>query len=182
MKASNKYYNEQQIIPKTDKNGNIIGQIEKWEAHKKGILHKGFSIVLVYKGKYILQHRRHPAFDGFYDLSTSSHQLWVDGGFQSIEDAAIEALKREWVNIVLIDKPKILGTVYYNAKDPKSIYTEHEVCDILEVSVRELPVQNLEFAYGHILVTNAELKYKSGKIYKNLSPWSKKSIEEDLFD
>ena len=182
MKVNSKYYEKQQIIPQVDKSGKIIGKIEKWEAHEEGILHRGFSVTLIHKGKYILQHRRHPAFDDVYDLTTSSHQLLIKGEFETLEAAVIKALKREWKNIKLVGKPKSLGAVYYKEKDPKSRYTEHEVCDILTAEVKNEPKAKPEFAYGSILVSKEELTDKESKIYKNLAPWSKKSIEEDLFD
>jgi isopentenyl-diphosphate delta-isomerase len=180
MKANNQYYEQEQIIPEVDRDGKIIGQVEKWEAHKKGILHRGFSIALIYKGKYILQHRRHPAFDGTYDLTTSSHQLLVNGKFETLKNAAISALQREWKNIELIGEPKNLGTVYYKAKDPKSEFTEHEVCDVLIVEVENEPIPNPEFAYGSILATKEELEDKNSEIYEKLSPWSKEVVNEGL--
>ena len=66
------YLKQEQTIAKIDRDGNIIGGIEKWEAHKKGALHKGFSVILKYKNYYFLQHRKHPLFDGMYDLTIST--------------------------------------------------------------------------------------------------------------
>ena len=89
------YYKEKQYIAKVDRKGNVLGKIEKWKAHKKGVLHKAFTIIIQYKNMYILQHRKHPVFDGVLDLSCSSHQVFVKGKLQSTEDAALLALKRE---------------------------------------------------------------------------------------
>lgn len=178
----NKYYKQKQIIARVDKKGNVIGKIEKWEAHRKGILHRGLSIALIYKGSYILQHRKHPAFDGVYDLTTSSHQLFIKNKLQDTIECAIIALKREWdiKDKDLIGKPKNLGFVYYKAKDPKSIYTEHEVCDMLEIGIKRIPNPNFEFAYGLSLVTKENLLNKKSRIYKLLSPWTKVAIEKNL--
>lgn len=176
----NDYYKKEQIIAKVDKKGNIIGQIEKWEAHKKGILHKALTVTLKYKGMYILQERKHPAFDKVLDLTSSSHQLFINDKLQSSEEATIDCLKREW-NLSLedlISPPKILGSIYYKAKDPSSIYTEHEVCDILETEIISEPNPNLDFAYGFKLVTKEELTNINSDIYKRLSPWSKVEIEK----
>src|SRR3990167_10247135 len=90
------YYKEKQLIAKVDKIGNVLGKIEKWQAHKKGVLHKAFTVIIQYKNLYVLQHRKHPVFDGVLDLSCSSHQIFVKGKLQSTEEAAILALKREW--------------------------------------------------------------------------------------
>ena len=69
------YYKQKQFLAQVDKNDRILGKIEKWEAHKKGVLHRGYTCILIYKGSYIFQHRKHPVFDGVFDLSFSSHPL-----------------------------------------------------------------------------------------------------------
>src|SRR3989344_317831 len=78
----NNYYKQKQYVGKVDKNGKHLGYVEKWDAHKKGILHRGFAIILVYKNYYLLQHRKHPAFDAVLDLSSASHQLLKNGKFR----------------------------------------------------------------------------------------------------
>ncbi len=178
----NNYYKQKQMIARVDKYGKIIGQVEKWEAHKKGILHKALSVTLKYKGQYVLQVRKHPAFDKVLDLSSSSHQLFIENQLQSSEEATLDCLQREW-NISksdLIKPPKIIGTVYYKAKDPNSIYTEHELCDILETEIINVPQANLDFAYGFKLVSKEELMDKNSDIFKMLAPWSKVEIEKGL--
>lgn len=176
----NKYYKQKQIIARVDKKGNIIGKIEKWEAHKKGLLHRGFGIILLYKNFILLQHRKHLAFDGVLDLSSASHQLLEDNKFESLTEAVIKSLEREW-NLKrknVTGEVKRLGYVYYKEKDPKSIYTEQEYCDVLIAKINKLPVPNLEFAYGYSLVTKDELYNKKSRIYENLSPWGKKIINQ----
>jgi len=178
----NSYYNTKQIIACVDKNGDIIGKVDKWEAHEKGILHKALSVTLLYKGQYILQERRHPAFDKVFDLTSSSHQLFINNKLQTSIEATLDCLKREWglSEDDLIGTPKILGTVYYKSKDPNSIYTEHEMCDILEAELISEPQANLNFAYGFKLVDKEDLLNKNSNIYKNLAPWCKVAIENGL--
>ncbi len=178
----NSYYKQKQMIAKVDRKGNIIGKIEKWEAHKKGVLHKALSVALIYKGHYILQHRKHVAFDGVFDITSSSHQLYIDGILQTTLEATYQCLKREW-NLEkkdLTGVPKNEGAVYYKAKDKYSIYTEHEVCEILITEVRKLPTPNYDFAYGFSLISKKELKDKKGKVYDTLAPWIKVMIEKGL--
>jgi isopentenyldiphosphate isomerase len=43
------YYKQKQFIPLVNKKGEVIGQGERWDVHKKGILHKGFTVTLLYK-------------------------------------------------------------------------------------------------------------------------------------
>lgn len=174
----NKYYKQKQYIEKVDKSGKHLGFIEKWEAHKKGELHRGFAIILVYKKYFLLQHRKHPAFDAVLDLSSASHQLLQNNKFEKLNEAVIISLKREW-NIDEKDLKgsiKRLGFVYYKLKDPKSIYTEHEYCDVLIAKIKRLPVPNFDFAYGYSLATKEEIYNKNGRIYENFSPWAQKIV------
>ena len=176
----NNYYKTKQLIAKTDEQGNILGKIDKWEAHEKGILHKALSVTLKYKGQYILQKRKHPAFDKVYDLTSSSHQLFIEDKLQTSIEATMDCLKREWgiSEDDLISSPKIIGTIYYKAKDQNSIYTEHELCDILEAELISEPIPNLDFAYGFKLASKKELLNKNSDVYKNLAPWCKEAIEK----
>lgn len=179
----NKYYKEKQSIERVDEKGKHLSFIEKWEAHKKGLLHRGFAIILVYKNYYLLQHRKHPAFDGVLDLSSASHQLQVNGKFENLTEAVINSLEREW-NLTKKDLTggiKRLGYVYYKSKDPKSIFIEHEYCDILIMKIKKLPSPNLDFAYGYSLVTKEELYNKKSRIYENLSPWGQKIVDKKMF-
>lgn len=170
------------IIATCDKNGNIIGEIERWEAHKKGTLHRAFTLALIYKDFYILQHRKHPVFDGVFDLTSSSHQLVRNGRLQDTIEAANDCLFREWKikESDILGELKLKGSVYYKAKDSNSIYTEHEICDLVEARIKKLPEPNYEVAYGYSLVTKGELANKKGRVYQSLAPWVKKMIEEEL--
>lgn len=178
----NNYYDQKQFISKVNKKGEVIGRIEKWEAHKKGILHRAISVTLIYKNQYIIQHRKHPAFDGIFDLTSSSHQIFIDDTLQSSKEAAYECIKREW-NIgknELIGEIKEVGEIYYRARDPNSIYKEHEKCIMLVAKIKNLPTPNFDFAYGFSLVDKNVVADKNSLIYKNLAPWSKKAIENKL--
>lgn len=175
------YYKQKQFIARVDRDGKVLGEIEKWEAHRKGILHKALTIALIYQGKYVIQHRKHPAFDKSWDVTSSSHQLFINGVLQTSEEAALECLKREWKleESDLMGPPQNHGPIYYKAKDPKSEFTEHELCDILIAEVKNKPIPNLDFAYGMSIVSLQELLDAKSKTYKKLAPWVKKMIEED---
>ncbi|HRN96723.1 MAG TPA: hypothetical protein PLD54_04715 [Candidatus Levybacteria bacterium] len=172
------YYKKEQFIAQVDKKGNVLGSIEKWDAHKKGILHKAFSATLIYKDLYVLQHRKHPVFDGVFDLSCSSHQLFKRNTLEPDIDAVLKTLKREWK----IDKTNIsgkiqnIGVTYYKEKDEKSKYIEHELCDQFLIKLKKLPTINPLYSYGYSLVTLEELKNKRSRIWNNLAPWSKKAV------
>ena len=172
----------QQIIGHCDKRSKILGGIERWEAHKKGILHRAFALAIVYKNYYILQHRKHPVFDGVFDITSSSHQLYSNGKLQDTLEAAKFCLFREWkINESdIVGKFKLKGAIYYKARDAKSVYTEHEICDIVEVRLKKIPTPAYEFAYGSSLVTKGELANKKSRIYSLLAPWVKVAIKKNL--
>lgn len=174
--------NKKQIIATCDKKGNITGEIERWEAHKKGVLHRAFTLTLIYNDSYILQHRKHPVFDGVFDITSSSHQLMTNGRLGDTVISARRTLFREWKvkPADVLGEFKLKGAIYYKAKDTNSIYTEHEVCDIVEVRVKKIPEPNLDVAYGYSLVTKKELMNKKSRTYSLLAPWVKTAIEQGL--
>lgn len=174
------YFKKKLLIATCDKNGNVTGEIEKWEAHKKGVLHRAFTVAIKHEGKYLIQHRKHPAFGGVFDVTISSHQLMVKGKLEDTVESVIKTLKREW-NIDKKDLVKPIkneGWVYYKTKDKYSEFTEHEVCDILVAEIEELKQPNLDFAYGYSIVTKQELLDKNSRLYQNLAPWVKVMIEK----
>lgn len=178
----NSYYKQKQIIARVNRRGDIIGKIEKWEAHRKRILHKALTVALIYKHYFIIQHRKHPAFDGVLDITSSSHQLFIKNKLQTSIEATYDTLKREW-NLSrkdLLYKPQLKGSVYYKAKDTKSEFIEHEICDILITEVRILPVPNFDFAYGFSLIKKEDILNKKKRIYQALAPWVKKAISKRL--
>lgn len=176
------YFDQTQHIAAVDKTDTIIGKVEKWEAHKKGILHRAFTVAIFFEDQILLQHRKHPVFNNVFDATISSHQIYVEDQLQADETAVLMTLKREWsINESdLIQKPEFKGTVYYQAKDPLSDYTEHEICRIFTCSIKELKLPNFDFAYGFSRQNLEEVKKKESNIYTLLAPWVQKSFEEGL--
>lgn len=176
------YFDQTQYIAQVDKDDNIIGQIEKWEAHKKGILHRAFTVAIIFENQILLQHRKHPVFDMVFDTTISSHQIFDGDKLQSDEEAVLNTLQREWSiteNDLLI-KPQLKGVLYYQAKDSMSEYVEHEMCHIFSCSIKELKLPNLEFAYGFSLQKVEDIKKQSNQLYPLLAPWVQKTFEEGL--
>ncbi|HVZ11573.1 MAG TPA: hypothetical protein VG965_00955 [Patescibacteria group bacterium] len=175
------YKKIRQIIATCDKKGNIIGEIERWKAHEEGILHRAFTVALIYKGSYVVQHRKHPVFDGVFDVSTSSHQIMQNGKLQDTFEAARTSLSREWnLDAEDLGEFKHKGAIYYKAKDSKSIYIEHEYCDIVQVEINHIPTPNYEVAYGVSLMTRAEIRNKKSRIYPLFAPWVIAALEKKL--
>src|SRR5690606_8547615 len=105
------YFNQKQYIAQVDRNDNIIGKIEKWEAHTKGVLHRAFTVAIFFEDKVLVQHRKHPVFDKVFDVTVSSHQIYENDTLQDDKIALMNTLQREW-NISkdnLLKEPKLKG-------------------------------------------------------------------------
>ncbi|MBI4973667.1 hypothetical protein HZC27_03600 [Candidatus Roizmanbacteria bacterium] len=175
------YYKAIQYLAVVDREDNIIGKMEKWEAHKKGVLHRGYTAILEFENNIILQHRKHPVFDGVYDLSFSSHEFYQGVKLQPDEEAIYEGLKREWgVDKFEIRNLKFLNTVYYKEKDIKSDYFEHEIDYIYVVELNKMPTANPDFAYGQKVISKATVASDIAKLGVPLAPWVEKILDAKL--
>lgn len=174
------YYTEIQYIPRVDKHGSVLGKIERWEAHKKGVLHSGFTICLEYDGKYILQHRKHPVFDGVFDCTCSSHLLFEHDHVESEESAIYRTLLRE-LGVKKKDlkhKPKRLSTAYYKANDTQGTYVEHEYCTFYHAELATLPLLDYNYGYGLVIVEKEKLTDPKFPLRKACAPWVKKFLQQ----
>lgn len=178
------YYKEKQFIARVNEKDEVLGKIEKWEAHKKGILHRAFTMILYYKDNIVIQHRKHPVFDGYFDLSFSSHQIFSGDQLEDDLKTIYKTLKREW-NLDksgLIATPKKIGVIYYKEKDPGSEFFDHEIDYIYEGTIKNLPTPNHAFAYGFSLIPKKN--FLSSNFYLLTSdifaPWVKKMVEQKL--
>ncbi len=174
------YYQQKQFLAVIDKKDHVIGRIEKWQAHKKGILHRGFTVILFYQDQIILQHRKHPVFDGYFDLTFSSHPVFKDNLLQNNLEAVFESLRREWdiEKKDLVGRPAPLGKLYYRAKDPVSKFIEHEIDYIFSVTLNKIPKPNLDFAYGFSMIKKDQRVNNNFLSKKKLTPWAKKIISK----
>ena len=166
------YYSLKQDLALVDKQNNVIGRMDKWEAHEKGILHRAFTVALIYQDSFLLQHRKHPVFDGVYDLTCSSHPVYANDKLQTNEAAVSAALLREWgIESSSVSELRDLGSVYYQAKDPRSKYQEHEICHLIQGKITHLPASNSDFAYGFSLLNRKNLLDKKQPIRMAFAPW-----------
>lgn len=170
------YLRQNQTIIRVDEKGNAIGSIDKWEAHKKGILHKGFSVALCSGNNIILQLRKHPVFDKVVDVTASSHPLVISGKNQPEENAVYDCLLREWN----VPKNNVInftncGSFVYKAPDNAG-YIEHEYCTFYSAKVEKEIKPNMEFAYGFVTMPLEELKSNPG-IIPNLAPWVREGMK-----
>lgn len=176
------YYDKTIFIPQVDRHDTVIGPIERWEAHEKGILHRAFTIGLLFEDRLICQHRKHPVFDKWFDLTASSHpQAYEDGTVQTNEEAIYHTLEREW-GIPGEDVKGLhsRGHAVYESRDPNSIYIEHEYCHLYVATIDTLPKLKPELAYGYTLQSTKELHDTHNPLYPALAAWVKAFIEEGI--
>ena len=168
----NTYYQKQLFILAVDRNDHPIKKVERWQGHKEGILHQGFTTILKYNDKFIIQHRKHPVFDGVFDLSFSSHPIFIGERLQTFENAIFETFKREWISEEKNLEIKFLYKYYYKEKDEKSGYFEHEMNYLYFINLKKEVKNNPLYSYGMKILTKEDLINQFKKI--NFAPWVKK--------
>lgn len=168
------YYKKRIYLALVDKEDNIEGKMERWRVHKKGVLHRAFTVAIFYRNKLVLQHRKHPVFDGVYDVTCSSHPVFKNGRVEENKKAVYKTLRREWdiKKEDLLGEPKKKGKILYKANDKKSPYRENELCHFYAAEVKKLPKFKPEFAYGMDFLERKNL----GKTKLHLAPWAKKLV------
>lgn len=176
------YYSQQIYIARVDQKDNVLGKIERWEAHKKGVLHRCFTVAINYDNQLVLQHRKHPVFDDVFDVTVSSHQIYEGDSLQTDLTPIYSTLKREFLleKHDLKAQPELLGKVYYKVKDPHSEFTEHEICYFYSCTSSRLPTANFDYAYGFSLRSVDAIKNPNNSLYTALAPWVKEGIKQGL--
>jgi len=110
-----------------DAQDNPIGSMEKLEAHQKGCLHRGFSVIIKNtKGQYLLQKRAHSKYHspGLWTNSCSSHP---SPGEETIQ-AAIRRLNEE-MGIKKISLRPLFSFIYHI--EFENSLSEHEFDHVL---------------------------------------------------
>ncbi|NMB84055.1 hypothetical protein GYA28_02085 [Candidatus Roizmanbacteria bacterium] len=171
------YYKDSLFLERVDKTDKNLGQVERWFAHKEGVLHRGFTVVIRYLNFFVVQHRKHLVFDKVFDLSFSSHPVYDKDRLQNNEEAIRVALDREWDIKNFSGDIKKIGQLYYKAKDDDSQYMEHEIDHIYLIDLESPPAANLDFAYDFAFIDKQTLKENlcSNKI--KFAPWTKEIID-----
>lgn len=176
------YYDEVQFIAQVNKEDSIEGKIERWKAHRNGILHRALTIAVYVNDSILLQKRKHPVFDSVLDITVSTHQIYVNDLLQSDEETIYQTLERELLlkPESLKQKPQYKGNVIYQAKDPKSDFREHEVCHVYTCTISSIPLFNPIFAYEVKMASLNAIKNQTQEIYPHLAPWVKEMIQKGM--
>jgi len=176
------YYDDVQYIAQVNDEDSIEGKIERWEAHRNGILHRALTIAVYINDSILLQKRKHPVFDSVFDITVSTHQIYVDDILQSDEETIYQTLERELLlkPESLKQKPEYKGNVMYQANDPKSDFIEHEVCHVYTCVISSIPLFDPAFAYEVKMVSVDDIKNLELGTHLHLAPWVKEMIKKDM--
>lgn len=120
-----------------DREDNEIGTMEKLEAHRKGVLHRAFSVLLFdNSGKLLLQKRSARKYhsSGLWTNTCCSHPL----PGESLETATLRRLKEEMGIVV---QPTFAFSFIYRAPLDHEL-TEHELDHVFIGTYNDAPAIN----------------------------------------
>ena len=119
-----------QIILACDDDGKFLEYIPRMEGHTgHGKRHIGITIVLFNKeGQMLLQRRKHLVFDDIWCFTADTHPLHVEDRDETIEEACVRCLRREYAIKGKIDF-KECGRFNYFGTYKK--YCENENCYLI---------------------------------------------------
>ena len=128
---------DQNLIAVVDTGDNIIGYKDKMEVHKKGLLHRAFSVVVINSsGEWLVQRRAAKKYHsaGLWANTSCSHLR--DG--EEMNSAVSERLRLE---MGIDAKPYYAGTFHYIAQFDNGL-TENEIDHIYVTRWDGVPVPN----------------------------------------
>lgn len=168
-----RYYEDVQFIAAVDEADTVQRKVERWEAHRTHILHRALTAAVFVGDMILLQHRKHPVFDGVFDATISSHQMFTNDHLEDDEGTLVRMLDRELglKTSDLLKPPRQTGSILYEAQDPQSEYSEHELCHVYTCHVSSVPKINMDVAYGFTLQPLEKLKKKDHLLSPALAPW-----------
>ncbi|HAE66961.1 MAG TPA: isopentenyl-diphosphate delta-isomerase [Sphingobacterium sp.] len=167
----------QENVILVDSNDNMIGSMEKYEAHEKGLLHRAFSVFLFNdQDELLLQQRALSKYHcgGLWTNSCCSHQR--------LAETNVEAAKRrltEELGITAMDLQDTFSFVY-KAKFDNGL-TEHEFDYVLFGKFNGTPEFNEEEVAETKYLNRQEIQDAIQQAPQQLTPWFK-LIYERAFD
>ncbi|MCW1301039.1 MAG: NUDIX domain-containing protein [Candidatus Nanoarchaeia archaeon] len=124
-----------EVLVRVDKRDAVLGKVDRIKAHKEGILHRGFLIVVKNhennfyltqrNPKRIICHGIRAPFPSYWDCSVAGHPRWGQRGYVTQAMKEVE----EELNMKISRKElKWLGKFYYEQSDEITKLVEHEIC------------------------------------------------------
>lgn len=166
------YFSQKIDLIKIDKKDTVKGPVERWQAHKEALLHRGFTCIIKIEDKIVVQKRKHKIFNNVFDLSFSSHPVFVKNKPQTLEEAVKTNLKREWNFKGKILDLRFLEKYYYKVQDEQTKFFEHEINYLYLLKLKGEITNNPDFSYGMDILTIDNLIKKFKQF--NFAPWVKK--------
>jgi isopentenyl-diphosphate delta-isomerase type 1 len=124
--------NRQEVIA-CDEQGRPTGAyLDRMEAHRgAGQRHLAIVALLVDEaGRVLVQRRKHPLFDGLWDLTGATHPLRRPGGpDETLEEATRRCLDQEYDIRGAVEDVRVLGGFAYSAPDGE--HSENEYCYVV---------------------------------------------------
>jgi len=154
-----------------DEKDSPLGEMDKLEAHQKGLLHRAFSIFIFNdKDELLLQRRARGKYH--------SGSLWTNTCCshprpnESTEEAATRRLKEEMGIETILEKK---FDFIYRARLDHSL-TEYEFDHVFTGRYNKQPVLNREEASGHRWISIRELRREITRCPEAFSAWLKIAI------
>ncbi|RAI99704.1 isopentenyl-diphosphate delta-isomerase [Chitinophaga skermanii] len=142
-----------------DENDEVVGEMEKIEAHRKGLLHRAISVFIFNKDqKLLLQRRSQSKFhsSGLWTNTCSGHPLPGETPLQAAERRLLEEmgvackLEKRWevryelpVNNELIENE--YGHVYFGQSDALPAVNPDDADDYTYLSLNEVQQQVMDY-------------------------------------
>ncbi|MGE8429424.1 MAG: isopentenyl-diphosphate Delta-isomerase [Sphingobacterium sp.] len=167
----------QENVILVDSTDNMIGSMEKYEAHEKGLLHRAFSVFLFNdQDELLLQQRALSKYHcgGLWTNSCCSHQR--------LGESNVEAAKRrlmEELGITAMDLQDTFSFVYKAQFD--NGLTEHEFDYVLFGKFNGTPEFNEEEVAATKYLNQQEIQDEIQKAPEQFTPWFK-LIYQRAFD
>lgn len=134
-----------QTLILVDKANTTLGYATRHECHAgDGRLHRAVAVVLVDRTQRILlQHRRSPLWDGYWDLTAATHPLFQHDREETCLEAANRCLASEWS--IQTQLRESFAFTYFARHGDSS---EHEYCVVFVGEYDQPVTPNPEWAYG----------------------------------
>lgn len=146
---------ERNKVVLVDENDQPIGEMDKMEAHEKGILHRAFSIfILNSKGEMLIHQRANKKYHGggLWTNACCSHPQWGE----DIKESAEQRLQFEMG--LQCNLKKVFAFVYHTPVENDLI--EHEYDHVLVGYTDLLPIPNADEVENYQWIERSDLLKK----------------------
>ena len=151
-----------------DENDEILGEMEKMEAHRKGLLHRAISVLIFNsKGEWLLQQRASQKYHSPLLWSNTACTHPMRG--EEIEQAAHRRLMEEMG--MKSSLKKIFSFKYRAELDQDMI--EHELDHVFIGETADLPKINKEEVESYRYVSTTELQQEINESPNQFTEWFK---------